>query len=171
MDYAQIASDAKVKARDILRAQAALRIQDRVASAASSLTKAIRHYAKVVVDAVEAATAKAESDQKRTDRRAAFSAAVSNVPGVTVADLSTAAAEIDKERAENDAESAKAEADNVKCAEECVKEAAKRITNAQEALTKATDNLTKLNAGEIKVDKAELDELANRLIEEERELS
>lgn len=169
MDYAQIASDAKVKARDILRAQAALRIQDRIVSATNAVTKAIRHYAKVVVDAAEAATAKAEADQKRADRRAAFSAAVTNVPGVSVADLSVAAAEIDKERADNDKERAKEDADNVKTAEEAVKDAAKRITDAQEALTKATDNLTKLNAGEIKVDKVELDELANRLIEEERE--
>ena len=169
MDYAQIASDAKVKARDILRAQAALRIQDRIVAATNAVTKAIRHYAKVVVDLAEAATLKSEADAKRVARRAAFSEAVTNVPGVTVADLSVVATEIDKERAEKDAERAKADAEDVKSAEEAVKDAAKRITDAQAALTKATENLTKLQAGEIKVDAEELKELANKLIEEERE--
>lgn len=168
MDYSAIATGAKDKARDILRAQMAIRIQERVQAAKDCVVSAIRHYAKLVVDAAKSAKDAAEEATKRTERRDAFNQAMQDVPGATVEEIALAAKALDEERAESDKnrdEEAKAD---VKAHTEALESAGKRIVEAREKLVHANENLAKLNAGELKVDAEELKTLANTLIEEER---
>ena len=168
MDYTVIASEAKTKARDILRAQMAIRIQERVQKTQDSIVKAVRHYAKLVVDAAEAATEKAETDAKLAARRDAFGQAIGNVPGVSANDLTLVTKAIEAERTERDADKAKEAEEDTKAQVKRIENAAKDIIDAQTEFTHANDNLTKLNRGDLKVDMEELKAIANKLIEEER---
>lgn len=167
-DYASIATAAKEKARDILRTQMAVRIQERVQKAKDSVVSAIRHYASLVVDFSKTNKKDAEEAEKRSERRTEFDGALNDVPGISVEDRRAAANALDEERAEND----KSRAENAKSAAKTHKEglenALKRIAEAKESLDHANENLDKLSSGELKVDAEELKTLANKLIEEER---
>ncbi len=163
-DYNAVAAAATEKARDILRAQMAVRIQDRVQKAKDSVVKAVRHYAQVIADATKKAKDAAKAEAERADKRDAFSQGLGNVPGISPTELQLAVDAVEADRKEADdsrAEDAKAEA---KAYEEQKVEAAKRIADAHEELAHATENLEKLGRGELKVNADELKTLAQKLI-------
>lgn len=167
-NYAATATAAKEKARDILRAQAAIRIQDRVAAALASFNKKVRRYAKLVADFAEDAKNTTESQTERADRRAAMDAALAEVPGVSTSELAAVTADLAAERTEGDTARTEQDTSAQKAQTEALTQAAAEIDEARTELVRNQANLTKLQAGEIKVDAEELKALAAKLIEEER---
>ena len=166
IDYSAVATSVKEKARDILRAQMAIRIQDRVQKALDAVNSAIRHYAQVVVDYNKGESDKAEAATKRDAKRDAFTQALGKVPGLSADDLAAVSADLKKTRTESDAERAEDDKLDAKAYAESLDSASKRIVEAQEDLAHAKDNLAKLNAGELKVDAEELKALATKLVED-----
>jgi hypothetical protein len=166
IDYSAVATSVKEKARDILRAQMAIRIQDRVQKAKDAVNGAIRHYCQLVVDHNKSEADETEAATKRATKRDAFTQALGSVPGLSADDLSAVTADITADRAEADAQRAEDAKADAKAYAESLVSATTRITDAQEALAHANDNLAKLNAGELKVDLEELKALATKLVED-----
>ena len=164
-DYNKVAESAREKAKDILRGQMAVRIQERVQNAKDNVIKAIRHYAQLVADHTKKAKATTKAETERLEKRDAFSQGLGNVPNISPEELDLATKAVEKDRKETDDERAEnAKADEKTYTENC-DEAAKRIADAHEELAHATANLDKLNKGDLKVNADELKTLAQKLIE------
>lgn len=163
-NYESVATAAREKAKDILRGQMAVRIQERVQNAKDSVVKAIRHYAQILADAAKKSKDAAKAEEERVAKRDTFSQGLGNVPGVSPAELQLAIDAVDEDRKEADnARKEDAKADEKAHAEAC-DEAAKRIAAAHEELAHATENLEKLGRGELKVNAEELKALAQKLV-------
>ena len=166
MDYSTIATAAKDKARDILRGQMAVRIQECVSNAAADLTAAVRAYAVMLRKQAKEDKDTTTSNQEKIDKRAAFDAILLAVPGIDAVTLKAAQDAVTADRAEEDKEAATAAADAVEARKSSVDAATDRIKKTQDALKHAQDNLAKVNSGELKVDLDELNALAQKLIED-----
>ena len=166
IDYASVATAAKEKARDILRAQMIVRIQERVTEAKKNVATAIRHYSKVIVDAAEEATEIAEAKVKSDAHRDAMRQALGNVPGISADDIATASASLEDKYKEQDKEDAEEDKEAAKTLASMLEEAGKDIKDTQDELARALDNLDKAKTGELKVDKDALKSLSQKIIEE-----
>jgi len=165
-NYESVATAAREKAKDILRGQMAVRIQERVQNAKDTVVKAIRHYAQVIVDAGKTAKESAESETKRAEKRDAFNQALGNVPGISPAELQLATDAVESDRKEADERRAEEMKAEEAAKAESLKSAATRIADANKELEHATGNLEKLGRGELKVNAEELKTLAQKLIED-----
>jgi vancomycin resistance protein YoaR len=167
IDYSAKASDAKVVARDILRSQAAVRIQQRASDAADSVVSAVRRYAVAFADSLESKVVKAEKVAKILARRDSFAQGLGNVPGVAPEDLTAVTEAMAKLYAETDKKLADSDTESEKGLAEFLADAAKDIVDAKAEVAKAAENLTKLNNGEILVDKDDLLDLTYQLLEKD----
>lgn len=166
MTYTEAAVAAKEKARDILRTAMAVRIMGRIEDAKAEFISSIKSYANTVVSNGKLEAEAAEAKTKRLEKRDAFTQALGEVEGLTAEDLSLITESVTKAQAENDKKADEdAEAD-AKYRSERLVEASKAIVEARKEHERNQANLAKLEAGEMKVDKDELDALTSKLLED-----
>ena len=165
MNYAEIATRAKAQARDILRAQMAIRIQDRYTGAKRTLVNALREKAHLLASFSKADKKQLKADEDDAAEDFLFAAVVAEFDVTDAALVNEAMAEELAAEAETrrqfDIEREDARGRQLETAEA-------NIVTAREALTHVEENLVKLEAGELKVDKDALKDLANQLITEGR---
>lgn len=171
MSYASQATTAKRIARDILRSQMAIRIQERVSKARAVYLATLRNLANVLEDHKledkRLATTDAETTARETfDMRRQILGALPVVTDeATLRELTAAIDESEAAAAEArklaDDAAEKRRADEIERATNQVEEAKKNLDHHLE-------NLAKVESGELKVSKDDMLALANKLIEEGR---
>lgn len=164
MSYVSQAVAAKNLARDILRTQMAIRIQERLAKAKDEFTAAVKSYANYIASFVteDADDAKAAAD--RTATREAFAAALVATPGLTSDELTAIQTQVSEAQSKRDKEDKESSAASAKEREAATKRHLDGIDLARAEVARVTANVAKLESGEMKVDAEELKALANKLI-------
>src|ERR1017187_7341277 len=125
MSYQTQAAAAKSMARDILRTEMALRIQERATKAQAALTSAVKNLVAVTADQVKQAARIVKMRADDDAEIAAYGQALGTIEGLTPdeitavsAELATEAARLVTERSENDEAIAKSNADQIKHAQD-----------------------------------------------------
>lgn len=171
MSYASQATTAKRIARDILRSQMAIRVQERVSKARAAYTATLRNLANIIEDH-KAEDKHVESSNDEASAAETFDLRRQILGELPVVTDEATLRELTKEIDEAEANAATlrkeaAEAAAKRRARE-IEHATNHVDEAKKELDHHLENLAKIESGDLKVSKDEMLALANKLIEEGR---